>query len=413
MDDLQCPRLEDPRTTLRQRTIQALREDADPAVVLLLDWLIEDLSSESKREVSSARSSRAETVEPNLQEWPVSSEKLRQLAREARQEEKLGLPDCCEDSEDFAEFRARLAYALGYDADYEDEPPLREALALAEGVRGIAFAEFIDAVDNLQSRLLDVILVANRETEDLKSENAFLREDLDTATQFRAMLAKALGCCREEADLLVAADSLTSQLRDTRAEFHALQDSYDELLGDLATSAQFRAMMGKALDCPSGEAELLEAADTLRERLRNALNGTDALEKQNEKLDKQLKNADPRGPLDAAQRFPDGMKAILDEYRADVESLLEEHKRQVTSIDDPRYMGDLVFWGPRDTPRFNLNYGDLSVTDVWYRVDYEGDVTLVANIGEGDDEYFESWMASTLAEKWRARNYLVEVRTEW
>jgi hypothetical protein len=102
-----------------------------------------------------------------------------------------------------------------------------------------------------------------------------------------------------------------------------------------------------------------------------------------------------KGNDEESSPLPGGMRTILDEYRADVEALLEEHKRDAKNC------------------RYNLNYGDLSVTDVWYRVDYEGDVTLVADISEGDDWRLGSWMAAKLSEKWSEKNYLVEVKTSW
>jgi hypothetical protein len=53
-----------------------------------------------------------------------------------------------------------------------------------------------------------------------------LREDLETSAQFRAMLAKTLGCGADEAELLAAADripSLERSLRDAEDEIAALE----------------------------------------------------------------------------------------------------------------------------------------------------------------------------------------------
>lgn len=94
----------------------------------------------------------------------------------------------------------------------------------------------------------------------------------------------------------------------------------------------------------------------------------------------------------------DGMNQILDEFRKDVQAALDQHIYKAKSQDNPRYC---------------LNYGDLSVTDVWYRVDYDGDVTLCADIEEGLDPAFDAWLADQVREKWEARTYFVAVRTEW
>lgn len=93
----------------------------------------------------------------------------------------------------------------------------------------------------------------------------------------------------------------------------------------------------------------------------------------------------------------DGMKPVLLAFKSDVEHLLEEHKRKVKSLDNPRYC---------------LNYGDLSITDVFYRVSIDGDVTLGAIIEEGLDPQFDAWIAAQLQARW-GDAYYIEVRTEW